>query len=75
MIVRKYRAATVQDAYARYPLFRAKIWSRELDDEDFVVRVEDVRCHAAIWNFSSRLCVAVVLDRVSYLLAFNPACD
>lgn len=65
--VRKFRDAIgVGDPYAEYPLLRAKIWSQELDAQVRTVNVEEVRCHAAVWNILDTLCVVVVLDRVSF---------
>jgi hypothetical protein len=59
------KAVGVQDVYSRYPLLRAKIWSRQLEGDLVKLPASKVRCHAAVWNFSSRLCVGVTLDRVS----------
>ena len=65
LTVRKYKDNTIsQDVYQSYPLLRAKLWSRELDPEELIVAAREVRCHAAIWNVTEELCVAVVLDRV-----------
>lgn len=64
--MQKFQEPTgIPDRYKDYPLLRATTWSRELLPEEITVNAEDVRCHAAIWNFSEHHCVSVILDRVS----------
>lgn len=67
MVLRRYNepAANIHDVYCHYPLLRAKIWSRTLDAEEISVSPAEIRCHAAIWNFSDDHLVGVILDRVS----------
>ena len=55
------------DLYSEYPLLQAKTQSQDLLSEEYSVGVEDVQCHAAVWNFSDNNCISVVLDRVSNL--------
>lgn len=62
-------AGEEEDIYSFYPLLRAKVWKRSLvQGPAMVVDVDDIRCHAAVWNFSAEKCVSVVLDRVSLAL-------
>lgn len=60
-----------EDPYSAYKLLRATIWSRQLSAETYSVRQENIRCHAAIWNYSPTHCIAIILDRVSLISSFE----
>lgn len=64
LLLKRFCNSADEDRYAGYPLLRAKTWQRVLSHESYVVDASDVRCHAAIWNFSDSHCAAIVLDRV-----------
>jgi len=72
LCLKKYAEPTnnTADIYSEYPLLRAKIWSKTLDPEEINVQPSDIRCHAALWNFSHDQFVAVVLDRVSFVTLY-----
>jgi hypothetical protein len=67
-----FKKGTSPDPYGDYPLFRAKVWRQNLDDDIIAVDIREFRCHGALWRFNESECVIVMTDRVSvYLLTFD----
>lgn len=65
--VKKFCAVEgIDDPFRKYPLFRAKIWGMKLEDTVHSVRLEEIRCHGAVWVYDENQgrCVVVILDRV-----------
>ena len=66
--LKKYKPTSrnAPDPYSKYPVFRGKIWSQQLDDYIVIVKPSEIRCHGAVWKFCRTDSVVVMLDRVSH---------
>jgi len=72
LAVRKFEACQVPvDPYSHYPLLRAKIWSRSIEERVHIVDISQFRSHAAVWNYGDDECVSMILDRVSHSLSYT----